>query len=222
MKQFDNDWAQILEPEFEKDYYQELRESLKKEFSSHTIYPPMEQIFAALDHTSYEGTKVVIIGQDPYHGPHQAHGFSFSVQTDVPIPPSLRNIYKELNSDLGITPPAHGNLTAWAKKGVLLLNNVLTVRAHKAHSHQGLGWERFTDAVIHALNRRERPVVFILWGRHAQKKGKDIDTEKHLVIESPHPSPLAAHRGFFGSEPFSRSNQFLKEMGEVPVDWQLD
>lgn len=222
MKQFENDWASILDPEFNKDYYQSLRESLKQEYGSHTVYPPMEDIFAALDYTSYQGTKVVILGQDPYHGPNQANGFSFSVQEGVSIPPSLRNIFKELHSDIGITPPAHGDLTAWANQGVLLLNNVLTVRAHQAHSHQGMGWERFTDTVVHSLNERRDPVVFILWGRHAQKKGKDIDTKKHLVIKSAHPSPLAAHRGFFGSRPFSKTNRFLEKIGKRPIDWTID
>ncbi|MCA0970415.1 uracil-DNA glycosylase [Halobacillus litoralis] len=222
LKTFNNDWRSILEPEFQKEYYEALRETLKQEYQNETVYPPMDDIFSSLDYTSFSGTKVVILGQDPYHGPNQAHGFSFSVQHGVTVPPSLRNIFKELQEDVGVEPPGHGNLTSWAKEGVLLLNNVLTVRAHQAHSHQGIGWERFTDTVIQALNERRTPVVFILWGRHAQKKGKGIDTTKHLVLTAPHPSPLAAHRGFFGSRPFSKANQFLLDTGQEPVDWSLD
>ncbi|RWZ60329.1 uracil-DNA glycosylase [Halobacillus fulvus] len=221
MQILQNDWQEYLSKEFEKPYYQDLRESLKKEYQNHIIYPDMYDIFSAFHHTSYRETRVVIIGQDPYHGPEQAHGFSFSVKPHVAIPPSLRNIYKELEMDLNIKPPSHGYLKAWAENGVLLLNNVLTVRAHQAHSHKGLGWEKFTDAVIEELNERERPLVFILWGKQAQQKGKTIDDEKHKVIASPHPSPLAAHRGFFGSRPFSRTNEFLKSIGEEPIDWSL-
>ncbi|ARI77319.1 uracil-DNA glycosylase [Halobacillus mangrovi] len=221
MKILKNDWAEILEPEFKKEYYLQLREQLKQEYSENTIYPDMYEIFAALQHTSYEGTKVVILGQDPYHGPDQAHGFSFSVKPGITLPPSLRNIYKELENDLGITPPSHGYLKSWAEEGVLLLNNVLTVRAHQAHSHQGIGWEYFTDSVIERLNERKTPMVFILWGRHAQKKGASINRERHKVITSPHPSPLSAHRGFFGSRPFSKTNEFLKSTDQEPVDWSL-
>ncbi|SFJ98853.1 Uracil-DNA glycosylase [Halobacillus dabanensis] len=216
-----NDWQTQLEAEFHKDYYLNLQKKIKEEYKNGTVYPPKEDIFAALDYTSFEETKVVIIGQDPYHGKGQAHGFSFSVLPGNRIPPSLRNIYKELQMDLGIDPPNHGSLLQWARQGVLLLNDVLTVRANNANSHRGLGWEVFTDAIIHALNQRERPVVFILWGKHAQKKGAGIDTEKHLVLTSSHPSPFAAHRGFFGSRPFSKTNRFLKDNGEEPIDWRL-
>jgi uracil-DNA glycosylase len=221
VKIIENDWSEILRDEFKKDYYLRLREQLKQEYIRETVYPDMYEIFAALQYTSYKGTKVVILGQDPYHGTDQAHGFSFSVKPGVSIPPSLRNIYKELENDLGYAPPSHGYLESWAKEGVLLLNNVLTVRAHQAHSHQGLGWEKFTDAVIEHLNERETPLVFILWGRHAQKKGASIDRQRHKVITSPHPSPLAAHRGFFGSRPFSEANEFLKSTGQAPVDWSI-
>ncbi|ASF39624.1 uracil-DNA glycosylase [Halobacillus halophilus] len=221
MKVLDNDWGNLLEEEFHKPYYLDLREKLKKEYGSYNVYPDMYEIFSAMQYTSYENTKVVILGQDPYHGPEQAHGFSFSVKPGVTIPPSLKNIYKELREDLGIEPPSHGHLVSWAKEGVLLLNNVLTVRAHQAHSHQGMGWERFTDEVIRMLNQREKPIVFILWGKHAQKKGKSIDRSKHKVLTAPHPSPLAAHRGFFGSRPFSQANQYLEEIGEEPINWAL-
>lgn len=221
MKVLNNDWSQLLEEEFQRPYYLELREQLKKEYGQYQVYPDMYNIFSALQYTSYQGAKVVILGQDPYHGPDQAHGFSFSVKPGVAIPPSLRNIYKELQEDLGINPPAHGHLLAWAKQGVLLLNNVLTVRAHQAHSHQGMGWEQFTDQVIDLLNQRSTPLVFILWGKHAQKKGASINRSKHKVITSPHPSPLAAHRGFFGSRPFSKANHFLLETGQEPIDWTI-
>lgn len=221
MKQFENDWSSVIEQEFEKEYYLRLRDYLKQEYEQETVYPPMDDIFSALDSTSYKETKVVIIGQDPYHGPGQAHGFSFSVRPGVKIPPSLRNIYKELEADLGIVAPNHGNLQSWANEGVLLLNNVLTVRAHQAHSHKGIGWERFTDTVIESLNQRESPIVFLLWGKHAQQKGMGIDEMKHKVIASSHPSPLAAHRGFLGSRPFSKTNDFLKANGQRPIDWSL-
>ncbi|WP_173916357.1 uracil-DNA glycosylase [Halobacillus sp. Marseille-Q1614] len=222
MSVFSNDWSDVLQAEMEKPYYLALREELKKEYAAEKIFPDMYDIFAAFHHTSFEETKVVIIGQDPYHGDGQAHGLSFSVQKGVALPPSLKNIYKELEDDLGIRPPSHGNLTSWAKQGVLLLNNVLTVRAHQAHSHRNLGWERFTDQVIHLLNERERPVVFMLWGKPAQKKASAVDTSKHCVIQSAHPSPLAAYKGFFGSRPFSKANQFLQEQGEEPVDWAIE
>ncbi|MFC7060385.1 uracil-DNA glycosylase [Halobacillus seohaensis] len=222
MTVFSNDWSTMLSDEMKKDYYLDLREFLKKEYASERIFPRMNEIFAALHHTSFGGTKVVIIGQDPYHGEGQAHGYSFSVQRGVAVPPSLKNIYKELSSDLGIDPPQHGNLVSWAEQGVLLLNNVLTVRAHQAHSHRNMGWERFTDKVIAVLNKRERPVVFILWGKPAQRKAASVDQNKHLVIQSPHPSPLSAYKGFFGSRPFSRANEFLSEQREGPVDWELE
>ncbi|WP_347860516.1 uracil-DNA glycosylase [Salimicrobium sp. PL1-032A] len=217
-----NDWNTYLQPEYEKSYYQKLRTFLKQEYKHKEIYPPMDDIFNALKTTSYAETKAVIIGQDPYHGPNQAHGFSFSVQPGVKIPPSLRNIFKELNEDTGITIPSHGHLLPWAEEGVLLLNNVLTVRRGEAHSHQGEGWEEFTDKVIDSLNARNTPVVFILWGKAARKKAQAVDRSKHFVIESSHPSPFAAHRGFFGSRPFSRTNEFLQEIGRSPVDWRLE
>ncbi|KAF9115664.1 hypothetical protein BGX30_006197, partial [Mortierella sp. GBA39] len=218
---FNNDWDEQLKEETEKDYFQELRYKLAKEYKLHKVYPPKEDLFKALKLTSYEDTKVVILGQDPYHGPGQAHGLSFSVKPGVRIPPSLVNIYKELHSDLGVPIPNHGTLVHWAEQGVLLLNTVLTVRDGEANSHKGLGWERFTDAVIEKLNERDKPVVFILWGSHAQKKGAFIDRKKHLVIQSVHPSPLSVHRGFFGSRPFSKANAFLAAHGIKPVDWAI-
>ncbi|WP_274651805.1 uracil-DNA glycosylase [Paenibacillus humicola] len=218
---FQNEWAPILHPEMELPYYRELRAELARRYRSSTVYPDMRHIFNALHYTGYEEVKVVIIGQDPYHGPGQAHGLSFSVQPGVKAPPSLQNIFKELRDDLGSPIPDHGCLVSWAKQGVLLLNNVLTVQAGQAASHQGLGWERFTDAVIAALNEREKPLVFILWGRHAQEKAASIDTSRHCVIASAHPSPFAAHRGFFGSRPFSRANEFLKKTGSQPIDWTV-
>lgn len=218
---FNNDWDEQLKEETEKDYFQELRYKLAKEYKLHKVYPPKEDLFKALKLTPYEDTKVVILGQDPYHGPGQAHGLSFSVKPGVRIPPSLVNIYKELHSDLGVPIPNHGTLVHWAEQGVLLLNTLLTVRDGEANSHKGLGWERFTDAVIEKLNERDKPVVFILWGSHAQKKGAFIDRKKHLVIQSVHPSPLSVHRGFFGSRPFSKANAFLAAHGIKPVDWAI-
>jgi len=216
---FRNDWAVWLERELEQPYYQELRARLAREYKTKTVYPDMHDIFNALHYTSYEDTQVVIIGQDPYHGPRQAHGLSFSVQPGIKAPPSLQNIFKELQDDLGCPIPDHGCLVPWAKQGVMLLNNVLTVQAGLAASHQGMGWEKFTDAVIAALNERERPIVFILWGKHAMEKAAAIDRKRHFVITSPHPSPFAAHRGFFGSRPFSRANAFLREIGSREIDW---
>ncbi|MCM3469047.1 uracil-DNA glycosylase [Brevibacillus borstelensis] len=216
-----NDWAEILADEFEKPYYIQLREFLKTEYQSQAIYPHMYDIFNALHLTPYREAKVVILGQDPYHGRGQAHGLSFSVKPGVATPPSLQNIYKELQSDLGCTIPQHGYLVNWAKQGVLLLNTVLTVRGGNPNSHKGKGWEIFTDRVIAALNDRETPLVFILWGRHAQEKASFIDTNKHFIISSPHPSPFSANRGFFGSRPFSRTNQFLRSQGMKEIDWQL-
>ncbi|MCP3030758.1 uracil-DNA glycosylase [Halobacillus sp. A1] len=221
MQIFINDWAEILSEELNKTYYQKLREFLKKEYATERVFPRMEDIYAAFHHTPYEQTKVVIIGQDPYHGEDQAHGFSFSVQKGVDIPPSLQNIFKELKSDTGIEPPNHGNLVSWAEQGVLLLNSVLTVRAHQANSHRNQGWEVFTDRVIEALNQRERPAVFILWGKPAQRKAASVDTSKHLVLQAPHPSPLAAYRGFFGSRPFSKANEFLESKGQDLVNWRI-
>lgn len=221
MKILKNDWAPLLEPEFEKPYYQELRRFLVNEYNEQTIYPDKYDIFSALHLTSYENTKVVILGQDPYHGKGQAHGLSFSVKPGVRIPPSLKNIYKELADDLGCKIPNHGYLEHWAKQGVLMLNTVLTVREGKANSHRGKGWETFTDQVIKQVNQREKPVVFILWGRPAQMKKSLITNSHHYIIESPHPSPLSASRGFFGSKPFSKTNQFLREIGSEEIDWQI-
>lgn len=219
MEILQNDWAPVLEKEFDKEYYQELREFLKKEYQEKTVYPDMHDIFNALHYTGYENTKVVILGQDPYHGPKQAHGLSFSVNPDVSIPPSLKNIHAELEEDLGCEKPRHGSLVSWAKQGVLLLNTVLTVRKGEANSHKGKGWETFTNEVIRQTNEKEYPVVFILWGRHAQAKEELITNEHHLVIKSPHPSPFSANKGFFGSRPFSKANQFLKEAGRPEIDW---
>lgn len=216
-----NDWAELLQGEFEQPYYLQLREFLKQEYATKTIYPNMYDIFNAFHFTPYEDIKVVILGQDPYHGPNQAHGLSFSVQPGVPLPPSLRNIFKELSQDVGCELPTNGSLIPWAKQGVLLLNTVLTVRQGEANSHRGKGWERFTDRVIACINEREKPVIFILWGRPAQSKLALIDQAKHKIIQAPHPSPLSASRGFFGSRPFSQANDFLRELGEIPVNWCL-
>ncbi|WP_334077307.1 uracil-DNA glycosylase [Paenibacillus sanfengchensis] len=218
---FGNDWDEVLQEETQKSYFQELRYALAREYKLHTVYPPKELLFSALKLTPYERTRVVILGQDPYHGPGQAHGLSFSVMPGVRIPPSLQNIYKELESDLGIPAPNHGYLLHWAEQGVLMLNAVLTVREGQPNSHKGLGWERFTDAIMMKLNERNEPLVFILWGSYAQQKGAFIDRRRHKVIRSPHPSPLSAHRGFLGSRPFSQTNEFLKENGLGPIDWTL-
>ncbi|MFC5651636.1 uracil-DNA glycosylase [Paenibacillus solisilvae] len=216
-----NDWASLLEEEFEQAYFKELRGFLDEQYRSASVYPKLGDIFNALNYTSYEGTKVVIIGQDPYHGPGQAHGLSFSVQPGVKVPPSLQNIFKELREDLGCDIPDHGSLISWAQQGVLLLNNVLTVQAGQPASHQGRGWERFTDAIINALNKRQKPVVFILWGKHAQEKAAAIDETCHCVISSPHPSPFAARKGFFGSRPFTQANDFLRQIGSKEIDWHI-
>ena len=222
MKQILNDsWWQQLKDEFNKPYYQELREMLKREYAEHTVYPEPNDIYNALHYTSYESVKVVILGQDPYHGPGQAHGLSFSVQPGVNPPPSLKNIFIELQNDIGADIPNHGSLVSWAKQGVLLLNTVLTVRRGQANSHKGKGWEQLTDSIIDVLNKRDKPVVFILWGRHAQMKKERIDTSKHFIIQSPHPSPFSARNGFFGSRPFSRANQYLEQIGDEPIDWSL-
>lgn len=221
-KIFDNDWQDLLEDEMEKDYYQKLRAFLVKEYKTRTIYPDMYDIFNALHFTSYKDTKVVILGQDPYHGPNQAYGLAFSVKPGVRIPPSLINIYKELKDDLGCYIPNHGDLTKWAKEGVLLLNASLTVRAGEANSHKKIGWEIFTDHIIKLLNEREDPIVFILWGNSAKKKGELITNPKHHIITSVHPSPLSASRGFFGSKPFSKTNKFLESIGKKPIDWQIE
>lgn len=216
-----NDWADLLGNEFEQPYYLELRKFLVEEYRSTTVYPNMYDIFNALHHTPYANVKVVILGQDPYHGPGQAHGLSFSVKPGITPPPSLQNIFKELHEDLGCTIPNHGYLVKWAEQGVLLLNTVLTVRANQPYSHRDRGWETFTDRVIQILNEKTEPVVFILWGSHAQKKAKLITNSRHHFIRSSHPSPLSAYRGFFGSKPFSRANRFLREAGLQEIDWQL-
>lgn len=216
-----NDWAPLLETEFAKPYYVQLRQFLAEEYKTKAVYPDMYDIFTALHLTPYEETKVVILGQDPYHGPGQAHGLSFSVKPGIGTPPSLQNIYKELHSDLGCYIPNNGCLIKWAEQGVLLLNTVLTVRASQANSHKGMGWEHFTDEIISTLNRREKPVVFILWGKHAQDKRELITAEHHYIIQSPHPSPFSANRGFFGSRPFSKANEFLEKIGSTPIDWQI-
>ena len=216
-----NDWAPLLEGEFEKPYYQQLKRVLREEYQTKVIYPDQDDIFNALHFTAYKDTKVVIIGQDPYHGVGQAHGLSFSVQPGVKVPPSLQNIYKELQTDLGCSIPNHGYLMEWTKQGVLLLNAVLTVQAGIPNSHKSLGWERFTDKVIETLDQRETPVVFILWGRFAQQKQQLITSSKHLIIKSPHPSPFSARKGFFGSRPFSQTNAFLRKIGSKEIDWQI-
>lgn len=219
---FTNDWQEILGEEFGKSYYRELREFLKEEYAKETIYPVMENIWNAFEHTAYQDVKAVILGQDPYHGPNQAHGLSFSVQPGIAHPPSLRNIFKELEDDIGCEKPVDGTLTKWSDQGVLMLNTVLTVRQGQAHSHQKKGWEQFTDEVIRKLSEREAPVIFILWGKPAQTKKRLIDTKRHDIIEAPHPSPLSAHRGFFGSKPFSKVNKLLQSRGEAPIDFCLD
>lgn len=221
MKIFRNDWADFLDEETQKPYYLELRQFLIGEYRARKIYPDMYDIFNALHYTSYADTRVVILGQDPYHERGQAHGLSFSVQPDVPPPPSLVNIFKELHDDLGCKIPNNGCLKYWTEQGVLLLNTVLTVREHLANSHRGHGWETFTDRIIELLNDHERPIAFILWGRPARAKKSMITNARHLVIESAHPSPLSAHGGFFGSRPFSRVNSFLAANGDSPIDWQI-
>ena len=221
MKIFQNDWEGLLADEMKKPYYQELRRFLIEEYRTRRIFPDMYAIFNALHYTSYAETKVVILGQDPYHGEGQAHGLSFSVQAGVEPPPSLKNIFEELSGDLGCRAPNNGCLAPWAKQGVLLLNTVLTVRAHAAASHHGHGWEQFTDRIIELLSAREKPLVFILWGAPARRKKAMIAAPPHAVIESAHPSPLSAFRGFFGSRPFSRANAFLESTGQTPIDWQL-
>lgn len=214
-----NDWAEVLDEEFEKPYYKELREFLKHAYASERVYPPMEDIYNALRVTPYASTKVVILGQDPYHGPGQAHGLSFSVRPGVQPPPSLLNIFKEIESDIGCARPNHGCLLGWAEQGVLLLNTTLTVAQGRPKSHAGHGWETLTDAIIAKLSVRQTPMVFILWGAHAQSKVALIDTHRHHIIKSPHPSPLSASRGFFGSRPFSRANAYLIQDGLDPIDW---
>jgi uracil-DNA glycosylase len=216
-----NDWDELLKNEFEKEYYQELRRFLIHEYKTQTIYPDMYDIFNALKITAYSEVKAVILGQDPYHEPGQAHGLCFSVQKSVTKPPSLANIFKELESDLGIKPPNHGYLIDWADQGVLLLNTVLTVRRGQANSHKGKGWETFTDRVIALLNEREKPIVFILWGANAKAKTALLTNPKHKIITGVHPSPLSAHSGFWGGKYFSKTNDFLEQNGEKPIDWEI-
>ena len=219
--EFNNDWDDLLKDEFEKEYYLNLRKFLINEYKTQKIHPSMYDIFNALKFTPYKDVKVVILGQDPYHGPNQAHGFSFSVKPGVQTPPSLRNMFKELNSDLSCYIPNNGFLESWAKQGILLLNTVLTVREGQANSHKGKGWEIFTDRVIELLNKREEPIVFILWGRNAISKEALITNSIHKIIKSVHPSPLSATRGFFGSKPFSKTNDFLVSINKEPIDWQI-
>lgn len=212
-------WQQRLQPEFDKPYFEKLTAFVRHEYATKTVYPPGRQIFAAFDACPFDRVKVVILGQDPYHEPNQAHGLCFSVNDHVPFPPSLQNIFKEIESDLGIPVPKSGDLTRWARQGVLLLNATLTVEAHRAASHQGKGWETFTDAVIHKLAEEREHLVFILWGAYAQRKGEFIDRNRHLVLQSPHPSPLSAHRGFFGNHHFSQTNAYLAAHGIEPIQW---
>ena len=221
MKIIGNDWDDILANEFNSEYYSKLRKFLDYEYQNYTIYPLPQYIYTALRLTTYKDTKVLILGQDPYHEINQAHGLAFSVNKNVDIPPSLVNIYKELHDDIGCKIPNHGYLVDWAKQGVLLLNTVLTVRAHQANSHKNQGWERLTDAIIVELNKKETPMVFILWGANARSKKSLITNKKHLILESVHPSPLSAYNGFFGSKPFSKTNKFLIENNETPIDWSI-
>lgn len=216
-----NDWDQVLDGEFKKEYYIKLQEFLAEERSEHTVYPPEENVFNALKFSAYEDTRVVILGQDPYHEPNQAHGLCFSVNKGVKVPPSLVNIYKEIQSDLGITPPDHGYLAGWAKQGVLLLNTVLTVRQGEANSHKGKGWEIFTDRVVELLNKRTKPMVFVLWGANAKSKQALITNKEHMILTGAHPSPLSAYNGFFGGGYFSKTNRFLEITGQKPIDWDL-
>ncbi|SFQ06391.1 Uracil-DNA glycosylase [Lachnospiraceae bacterium XBB1006] len=217
-----NDWLEVLNQEFKKPYYKELYEYVKEQYNTTQVFPPAEELFNAFHLTPLSKVKVVILGQDPYHNFGQAHGLSFSVKPGQKIPPSLQNIYQELHDDCGCTIPEHGYLVKWAEQGVLLLNTVLTVRAHEANSHQGMGWEQFTDAAIRAVNAQNRGVVYMLWGRPAQRKQSMITNPKHLVLCAPHPSPLSAYRGFFGCRHFSRANEFLLADGQTPIDWQID
>lgn len=221
MMKFDNQWDELLKLEFGKEYYLKLRQFLIEEYNNKTIYPDKHDLFNALKLTSYENVKVVILGQDPYHGPNQAHGLSFSVQPNVQIPPSLLNIYKELKDDLGCFIPNNGYLVPWADQGVLLLNTVLTVRAGEANSHRNKGWEKFTDKIISLLNERQEPIIFLLWGNNAKEKGKLIINKQHYILTTVHPSPLSANRGFFGCKHFSKTNEILKSLGQDEVNWQI-
>lgn len=221
MAAISNDWAEKISAEYKKPYYRELFNFIKEEYSKVVVYPPSDDIFNAMHLTPLSKVKCVIIGQDPYHEPGQAHGLCFSVKPDIKVPPSLENIYKELHDDIGFSIPNHGYLEEWAKQGVLLLNTVLTVQAHRAFSHRGKGWEQFTDAIIRTVNEEDRPIVFLLWGKPAQEKKALLNNPKHLILEAPHPSPLSAYRGFFGCKHFSKANDFLMKNGETPIDWTL-
>ncbi len=222
MAAISNDWLEALKPEFSKPYYKELYQKVQNAYSTELVYPPAEDIFNAFHLTPLSRVKVVILGQDPYHGDGQAHGLCFSVRKGIEIPPSLENIYQELHDDLGCSIPKTGYLKKWADQGVLLLNTVLTVRAHAANSHRGIGWEQFTDAAIRILNEQDRPIVFMLWGSPARAKKVMLNNPEHLILEAPHPSPLSAYRGFFGCRHFSRCNQFLASHGLEPIDWQIE
>ena len=222
MAMIDNDWLPVLSPEFRKPYYRELYRFLQQEYQAHTIFPPMQNVFEALHLTPLSEVRVVILGQDPYHNVHQAHGLSFSVPEDqTALPPSLINIFKELHDEFGYPMPDNGCLIPWARQGVLLLNTVLTVRAHQAFSHQNHGWEFFTDAIIRSVNEQDRPIVYMLWGTPAQSKSVMLNNPRHLVLKAPHPSPLSAYRGFFGCNHFKLCNEFLTAQGEKPIDWQI-
>lgn len=222
MGMLQNDWVEAIGGEFKKPYYAKLYQFVKEEYSARAVYPPADDIFNAMHLTPLGQVKVMILGQDPYHNEGQAHGLCFSVKPKVEIPPSLENIYKELHDDLGCEIPNNGYLVKWARQGVLMLNTVLTVRAHQAFSHQGQGWEQFTDAIIHAVNEQDRPVVYMLWGKPAQSKISMLNNPKHLILKAPHPSPLSAYRGFFGCKHFSQANEFLQANGIEPIDWQIE
>lgn len=222
MAMINNDWLPVLQPEFKKEYYKDLFYFVKQEYSKNVVFPPAEDIFNAFHTTALKDVKVLLLGQDPYHNVGQAHGMSFSVPPGQDIPPSLQNIYKELEADCGCYIPNNGYLKKWADQGVLLLNTVLTVRAHQANSHQGKGWEQFTDAVIREVNKIDRPIVYFLWGRPAQSKSSMLNNPKHLILKAPHPSPLSAYRGFFGCKHFSQANEFLQANGIEPIDWQIE
>ncbi|MCR5467844.1 MAG: uracil-DNA glycosylase [Lachnospiraceae bacterium] len=222
MSKIENDWKEALSEEFKKPYYKNLYDFVTKEYRERQIFPPADDIFNALHYTSLSDVKVVILGQDPYHDVNQAHGLCFSVRPGIEPPPSLKNIYAELQSDMGCYIPNNGYLIKWAKQGVLMLNTVLTVRAHEANSHQGKGWENFTDAIIKKVNEQDRPVVYLLWGSPARKKKEMLNNPKHLILEAPHPSPLSAYRGFFGCKHFSMANDFLEKNGLTPIDWQIE
>jgi uracil-DNA glycosylase len=222
MAMIDNDWLPVLRPEFQKPYYRKLYDFVRQEYHQHVVYPPSEDIFNAFHFTPLSEVKVLILGQDPYHGEHQAHGLCFSVEQGQEIPPSLMNIYQELHEELGCYIPDNGYLKKWADQGVLMLNTVLTVRAHQANSHQGMGWEKFTDAVINAVNAQDRPIVYLLWGKPAQSKIPMLTNPRHLVLKAPHPSPLSAYRGFFGCGHFKQANEFLEANGVTPIDWQRE